>query len=74
MIYAPVNFYKLEDCKTNICCDNQGTVNMSNGRPGRMRPGSSCDDILRNSRSLRNKIGTVIECGHVDRHMDKYLL
>ena len=47
---------------------------MSKRRLRRMRPGSSCTDILRNVRSLRNKIGAIIDYGHVDGHMDKYLL
>ena len=40
----------------------------------RIRPESSYANILRNIRSLRNKIGAKIEYRHVDGHIDKYLL
>ena len=47
---------------------------MSKRRLRSIRPESSCADILRNIMSLRNKIGAIIEYGHVDGHMDQYLL
>ena len=74
VISALTTFCKLENCKTKVWYDNQGTVNMSKRKLRRIRPGSSCADILRNVRSLRNNIGAIIEYGHVDGHMEKYLL
>ena len=74
VISTLTTFYKLVNYKTKVWCDNLGTGNMSKRRLRRLRLGSSCADILRNVRSLRNKIGAIIEYGHVDRHMDKYLL
>ena len=46
---------------------------MSKHRLKGTRPGSSYADILRNIRSLRNKIGVMTEYNHADGHIDKYL-
>ena len=74
MISALATFYKLKNCKTEVWLDNQGAVNVSKRRVRRIRPRSSCADILRNIKSHRNRIVGVIECIHVDGHIDKYFL
>ena len=66
LIAALASFYKIEKCTTKIWCDNMG--------PGRVCPGASCADILRNIRNTRNRIHATIKYDHVDGHMDKYLL
>ena len=74
MIATLTSFYKIENCTTKIWCDNMGAVSISRKRKRRVRSGASCADILRNIRNTRNKTKATIKCGHVDGHMDKYLL
>ena len=74
MISALTTFYKIDNCRTKVWCDNLATVNMSKRRLRRIRPGATCADILRNTRNLRNRTTAIIEYDHVDGHTDKYLL
>ena len=74
LIAALTSFYKIKNCSTKIWCDNLSTVNVSKKKRRRVRPGSSCADILRNIRSIRNKTTATVKYGHVDGHSDKYLL
>ena len=50
-----------------------GTDSISKKRKRRTHPGSSCADILRNTRNTRNKTTSNIKYDHVDGHMEKYL-
>ena len=65
--------YKAVGWHTMVFCNNQGAVNISAQKLRRIRPCSSCADILRNIRSVRNKSNVIITYQHVKGHMDNYL-
>lgn len=73
LIAALTIFCTVEGWRTPIFCDCQGAFNMSARKLRRIRPSSSCADILRNIRSSRNKSETIIRYQHVKGHLDKYL-
>ena len=74
LIAALCEFYNINDWHTTINCDNKGVINMSKRNLGRIHPGCSCTDILRNLRNTRNKMSTSIKCHHADDHVDTCLL
>ena len=74
LVAALTSFYKVESYTTKIWRDNMGAVNISRKRKRRIRPGTSCADVLRNTRNTRNRMKATVKYDHVVGHMDKYLL
>ena len=74
LIAALYMFYNIKTWHTRVNCDIQGDINMAERNLGRIRPGCSCADILRNLLNTVNKMSTAIKYQHVDSHMDTYLL
>ena len=74
MIAALCMFYNIKNWHTMVNCDNENVINMSERNLRRIRPGSSCADILRNLRNTRHKMSATIKYQHVDDYMNKYLL
>ena len=61
LISVLTTFYKLEIYKTVMWYNIEGAVKMSKCRLRRVRPGSSCADILKNIRNIRNKIRSKVK-------------
>ena len=74
LVAALYMFYNIKTWHTRVNCDIQGDINMAERNLGRIRPGCSCADILRNLLNTVNKMSTAIKYQHVDSHMDTYLL
>ena len=67
-------FFSMQEWKTKVCCDNEGTIKMSRRRLVRIRSKMRCADILRNIRTSRKGINVEINYYHVDGHMDRYFM
>ena len=74
LVAALTSFYKVESYTTKIWRDNMGAVNISRKRKRRICPGTSCADVLRNTRNTRNRMKATVKYDRIDGHMDKYLL
>ena len=63
-------FGKVKDWYTTMCYNNKAAISLSARRLPRIRPGSSCANILRIIRSSRNRTMVGIQYEHVNGHMD----
>ena len=67
-------FFEVSEWSGKMCCDNESALNQASMTRRRVRPSSSCADILRSLRTSKGNISAQFTYEHVDSHMDRYKL
>ena len=67
-------FFDVETWTGQLSCDNESALYQATRGLKRIKPGSSCADLLRNIRSTAIRLKGRLIGVHVESHMDKYLL
>jgi hypothetical protein len=67
-------FYKIQEWKATLCCNNKRVLELSLHTRQRIRPSTKCTDIQQSLKSTKHTFTGKFTYLHVYSHMDKYLL
>ena len=67
-------FYKIQEWKATLCCNNKRALELSSYTHQRIRPSTKCADIQQSLKATKHTFTGKFIYLHVYGHMDKYLL
>ncbi len=67
-------FYKIQEWKATLCCNNKRALELSSYTRQRIRPSAKCTDIQQSLQATKHTFTGKFTYLHVYGHMDKYLL